>query len=30
LPHLPQCMVPQDPNPVKWFFDGAPSGAGMP
>ncbi|MDE0964056.1 MAG: hypothetical protein OSB73_13055 [Candidatus Latescibacteria bacterium] len=30
LPHLPQWMVPQDPNAVKWFFEGAPSGVGVP
>ena len=30
LPHLPQWMVPQDPNAVKWFFEGAPSGGGVP
>ena len=30
LPYLPQWMVPQDPNAVKWFFEGAPSGGGVP
>ena len=30
LPYLPQWMVPQDPNAVKWFFEGAPSGVGVP
>ena len=30
LPYLPQWMVPQDPNAVKWFFEGAPSGVGLP
>ncbi len=30
LPHLPQWMVPQDPNAVKWFFEGAPIGVGVP
>ena len=30
LPYLPEWMVPQDANAVKWFFEGAPRGVGVP
>ena len=30
LPHLPPWMVPQDPEAIKWFFEGAPSAVGVP
>ncbi len=29
-PHLPAWMVPQDPEAIKWFFEGAPKGQGVP
>ncbi len=30
LPHLPEWMVPQSPEAIKWFFEGAPRGMGVP
>jgi len=29
-PHVPAWMVPQDPEAIKWFFEGAPKGQGVP
>ena len=30
LPHIPTWMVPQDAEAVKWFYEGAPPGRGIP
>ena len=30
LPHVPQWMVPQSPEAIKWFYEGAPQGMGIP
>lgn len=30
LPHLPEWMVPQSPEAIKWFFEGAPHAVGVP
>ena len=30
LPYLPEWMVPQDPNAIKWFYEGAPQTTGIP
>ena len=30
LPHPPEWMVPQSPEAIKWFFEGAPRGMGVP
>ncbi len=29
-PLIPAWMVPQDPEAVKWFYEGSPKGAGIP
>jgi hypothetical protein len=29
-PHVPAWMAPQDPEAIKWFFEGAPTGRGVP
>ncbi|MBI2502085.1 MAG: hypothetical protein HYW07_02495 [Candidatus Latescibacteria bacterium] len=29
-PHIPTWMVPQDPEAIKWFYEGAPKGQGVP
>ncbi|MCE2448787.1 MAG: hypothetical protein J4F35_10505 [Candidatus Latescibacteria bacterium] len=30
LPHLPEWITPQDPEAIKWFYEGAPRTAGVP
>jgi len=30
LPHVPEWMVPQSPEAIKWFYEGAPRGLGVP
>ena len=30
LPHLPDWIAPQDPEAIKWFYEGAPRTAGVP
>ncbi|MBT4502998.1 MAG: hypothetical protein HOC74_35015 [Gemmatimonadetes bacterium] len=30
LPYIPTWMSPQDPEAIKWFYEGAPRGVGVP
>ena len=30
LPHLPEWITPQDPEAIKWFYEGAPRTTGVP
>ena len=30
LPHLPEWIAPQEPEAIKWFYEGAPRTAGVP